>query len=74
MRGRAAAGALGVLLLLVQGCAVQEVKPWERDLLAERRMQLEPSALDAFLDLHIYISKEAASGGYGVGGGGCGCN
>ena len=23
---------------------------------------------------HIYSSKESASGGYGVGGGGCGCN
>ena len=23
---------------------------------------------------HIYVSKENASGGYAVGGGGCGCN
>jgi len=58
--------------LLVSGCA--EVKPWERDLLAEKKMQLVPAPLDNGLDEHIFYSKEAASGGQGVGGGGCGCN
>jgi hypothetical protein len=37
-------------------------------------MQLDPDPLDSKLKQHIYTSKEAASGGYGVGGGGCGCN
>ena len=54
------------------GCA--EVKPWDRDLLAEKKMQLVPAPLDNDLDEHIFYSKEAASGGQGIGGGGCGCN
>lgn len=58
--------------LLIGGCA--EVKPWDRDLLAEKKMQLVPAPLDNGLDEHIFYSKEAASGGQGVGGGGCGCN
>jgi hypothetical protein len=37
-------------------------------------MQLVPAPVDNALDEHIYYSKEAASGGQGVGGGGCGCN
>ena len=57
---------------VLTGCAT--VKPWDRDLLAEDKMQLVPRPLDNFLNEHIYFSKEAASGGQGVGGGGCGCN
>jgi hypothetical protein len=30
--------------------------------------------LDAKFTDHIYFSREAATGGSGVGGGGCGCN
>ena len=56
------------------GCVVFSVKPWERDLLAEKQMQLSPDPVESSLDEHIYFSKEAASGGQGVGGGGCGCN
>jgi hypothetical protein len=55
-------------------CAWEPVKPWERDVLAQRKMQLNPAPVESFLDDHIYFSKEAASGGAGVGGGGCGCN
>ena len=56
------------------GCSMQPVKPWERDSLALRKMQLEPYPNEAALDEHIYFSKEASRGGAGVGGGGCGCN
>lgn len=61
-------------LVVLPGCAVERVKPWDRDVLADDAMQLVPHPLDNFLDEHIYFSKEAASGGQGVGGGGCGCN
>jgi hypothetical protein len=57
---------------LLDGCST--VKPWDRDLLAEKHMQLVPAPLDNALDEHIFFSKEAASGGQGTGGGGCGCN
>jgi hypothetical protein len=59
---------------LLNACALETVKPWDRDLLSKPQMQLVPNPVDAFLDEHIYFSKEASSGGAGVGGGGCGCN
>jgi hypothetical protein len=54
------------------GCA--EVKPWQRNILAQPEMQLERDFMDTYVDEHIYFSKEAATGGRGIGGGGCGCN
>jgi len=60
------------LACLAVGCST--VKPWDRDLLAEKKMQLVPAPLDNALDEHVFFSKEAASGGQGTGGGGCGCN
>ncbi|KPJ94181.1 MAG: hypothetical protein AMJ55_06805 [Gammaproteobacteria bacterium SG8_15] len=66
-------GVLTFLFMLAfSGCA--QIKPWERDILAQDKMKLDPSPVETALDEHIYFSKEAASGGQGVGGGGCGCN
>jgi hypothetical protein len=60
---------------LWQGITAREpVKPWERDILAGDGMQLPPDKMHRFFDDHIYFSKEASTGGNGVGGGGCGCN
>lgn len=56
------------------GCSIEPVKPWEKDILAQKKMQLTPNPLEAYLDEHIYYSKESSSGGSGIGGGGCGCN
>jgi hypothetical protein len=56
------------------GCGTIGVKPWQRDLLAKKEMALDANPLDAAIDDHVYFSKEAASGGRGFGGGGCGCN
>jgi hypothetical protein len=61
-------------VLSLAGCSNLGVQPWERDLLAKPAMQLTPSAVEAGVDDHIYFSKEAATGGRGTGGGGCGCN
>jgi Domain of unknown function (DUF4266) len=61
-------------LAVLAGCALEPVRPWDRDLLAQQKMQLVPDPVENFYDEHIYFSKEAASGGQGVGGGGCGCN
>jgi len=60
--------------ILLSACSTQPVQPWERDILAQKKMQLDPYPVDSFLDEHIYFSKEASRGGAGVGGGGCGCN
>ncbi|MCP4187122.1 MAG: DUF4266 domain-containing protein [Gammaproteobacteria bacterium] len=62
------------MTLFITACASWGVQPWERDLLAMDSMQLVQDPLDIFFDEHIYFSKEASSGGQGVGGGGCGCN
>jgi hypothetical protein len=63
-----------LMVAVLSSCASMGVEPWERDLLAKDSMQLVPNFLDNFYDEHIYFSKEASSGGQGVGGGGCGCN
>lgn len=61
-------------LILLSGCSLVQVEPWDRDVLAQKKMQLTPDKLESSADEHIYFSKEASSGGQGVGGGGCGCN
>lgn len=63
-----------VLIVVLNGCTIEPVKPWERELLAEKKMRLDADPVDAYLDEHIYFSKESSSGGAGIGGGGCGCN
>ena len=60
------------ILAFGSGCA--HVKPWERNTLADYTMRGDRDQLGLALDEHIYFSREAASGGRGVGGGGCGCN
>ena len=55
-------------------CASFGPKPWEKDLMAKREMQLDPHPLLTAAEEHIYFSKEASSGGRGFAGGGCGCN
>lgn len=62
------------LATLLGGCASLGVKPWQRDVLARPEMALNAYPVDTSFDEHIYFSKEAASGGRGFGGGGCGCN
>lgn len=70
---KAFSAVTGLLVVaLLSGCA--EVRPWERNILARPEMQLTPDKLGAYADDHIYFSKEAATGGKAVGGGGCGCN
>jgi hypothetical protein len=62
------------LLATTGGCAAMSVRPWDRDLLAEKKMRYPPSKLENAADEHIYFSKEGSTGGQTVGGGGCGCN
>ena len=59
----------------MQGCtSLGQVSPWEKGHLAKPEMGFDADRLDAGFVEHIYSSKEAAAGGFGVGGGGCGCN
>ena len=66
---------LVVCALDLAGCAsMTPPQPWERGELAKPAMQFDADKLEARTQQQIYASKEAATGGYGVGGGGCGCN
>ena len=58
----------------LSGCATMGVQPWERDLLAEEAMQVDPNPVQSAYDDHIYFSLESSSGGRSFAGGGCGCN
>jgi Domain of unknown function (DUF4266) len=61
-------------MLAISGCAMQPPQAWEKGNLARKDMSLNSDPLDSAFLQHVYFSKEAASGGTGVGGGGCGCN
>ena len=60
--------------LILSGCALDPPMPWEKGILASPEMSMAGDKLEQGFDEHIRASKEAASGGSGVGGGGCGCN
>jgi len=63
----------GVIALLVNsGCA--NVKPWQRETLADYTMRADRDPLRVSQMQHVWFSREEANGGGGVGGGGCGCN
>ncbi|HEU5080231.1 MAG TPA: DUF4266 domain-containing protein [Opitutaceae bacterium] len=61
--------ALGALL---SGCST--VQPWQRAALASYEMDPARDPLATAASEHVYYSREAATGGRGVGGSGCGCN
>ena len=69
----ALAGAAGILCGCSTPSAVR-VRPWERAALADDTMNPDRDPLGAAMSEHVYFSREAASGGRGVGGSGCGCN
>ena len=67
--------AMALATSVLIGCATEQpVRPWEKGVLSKSEMSFGQDRLDTQLSDHTYFSKEAASGGSGVGGGGCGCN
>ena len=61
--------ALSVLLV---GCGT--VQPWQKGNLAKEDMAFDSDPLQTRFTEHTFHSKEGATGGLSVGGGGCGCN
>ena len=55
-------------------CQCSQVMPWQRGKLADYTMRPDRDVLALALNEHLFFSREAASGGRGIGGGGCGCN
>jgi hypothetical protein len=66
------------LLFVAAACALcagcQNVQPWERGTLADYTMRGDRDPIGEAQADHVFFSREMASGGKGVGGGGCGCN
>jgi len=60
-----------MVLMFLAGCSVS---PWERGNLAREEMLPNPDPALSTMRAHVFESKEAASGGQGGVGGGCGCN
>ena len=60
------------VMFFISGCS--SVEPWERGNLAKPEMQISGDPVDDLLLEQVFYSKEAASGGIGAAGGGCGCN
>jgi Domain of unknown function (DUF4266) len=58
------------------GCGHVEpwVKPYERERLADPIMAWDRAGISAGYIHHVYENREAARGGTGSAGGGCGCN
>lgn len=73
-RRRTTAACVLLALAALGGCAINPPQPWEKGNLSKPEMTMAVDPLDQRFVQHIYGSKENASGGYGVGGGGCGCN
>jgi len=65
--------ALGAALLLNACASITPVQPWQKGLLAKPEMSFAGDAIGSGFNEHIYSSREAASGGSGANGGGCGC-
>jgi hypothetical protein len=64
--------AAATVILAGAGCA--NVKPWQRENLADYTMRSDRDPIGEGQAEHIWFSREEANGGAGVGGGGCGCN
>jgi Domain of unknown function (DUF4266) len=74
---RATLPALICVAALLGGCALAprvNVAAFDKGDLARPSMQFDADRLESSFADHIYFSKEGASGGRSVGGGGCGCN
>ncbi len=63
---------LGGAVFALAGC--ETVKPWQRKTLADYTMRGDRDPIGEGIVEHVFFSREMASGGKGVGGGGCGCN
>ena len=54
--------------------ACANVPPYKRKILSKPVMQFDSEKTDRLAREHFLNSLEGSSGGFGVGGGGCGCN
>jgi hypothetical protein len=62
------------LAVSLAGCSTPKVQAWDKQDLAKPEMALDTDRLETRYSEHIYFSREGYSGGWSIGGGGCGCN
>ena len=71
-------GLLTAVGLLAQLCACSPIQPWvkpyERERLADPIMAFDPNPVSSAYVDHVFEVRNAARGGNGAAGGGCGCN
>lgn len=60
------------LIVFSVGCTT--VEPYQKGNLSDYTMRSDRDELASVMNSHIQFSREASTGGEGVGGGGCGCN
>ena len=65
-----------LLIFTVSSCSIkrEDVKAYQKQYLSLPEMTFGANPLEGTIAEHTFTSKESASGGYGVAGGGCGCN
>jgi len=64
--------AVSAVALSLIGCTT--VEPYQKGNLSDYTMRSDRDELASVMTAHIQFSREATTGGEGVGGGGCGCN
>lgn len=69
---------IAFVILLLSGLSACSIKPWvkpyERQNIADKVMSFERDPVANSYLHHVYDAREAARGGDGASGGGCGCN
>lgn len=65
---------LPLAAVALAGAGCETVEPWDRGTLADYTMRADRDGQAETFYEHVYFTREGASGGKGVGGGGCGCN
>lgn len=68
---------VALALTALPGCtnaSLVRIHPWEHGTLADFIMRPDRDPLATAMADHVFVSRESAAGGRGVGGSGCGCN
>lgn len=75
---RRVTGLVIAAAVLLQLCACAPLQPWvkpyERERLADPIMAFDPNPVSSAYLEHVFEVRNAARGGNGAAGGGCGCN
>jgi len=75
---RRVTGLVIAAAVLLQLCACAPLQPWvkpyERERLADPIMAFDPNPVSSAYLEHVFEVRNAARGGNGATGGGCGCN